>query len=325
MTIAEHENLMIAVWRASRGKADRHEVISFRSKLIAELDYLRQHIVQGAMFKFEYRSFEVHDPKPRLIRVAPFRVRVLHHAIINVIGAVLEEKQYAHSYACLNGRGTHAALRYVRSTISANGWYLKMDVRKFFDSVTHEILLAQLIRVIKDQRVLSLLRDIITSYETAHGCGLPIGNLTSQYLANHYLTPLDNYIKQELKVKYYVRYMDDILIYNLDKDQLKLLRTSIISYATNHLRLEFKVAQINAISRGIPFLGMRIFLDKMRLSAVGTRRFKKRWKTLNELVATGRMSEQEAAKRLNAVMAFALHAKTVALRRKLMSYVADHD
>jgi len=169
----------LAFWKAQKGKRAQPETIRFRENLDAELARLRSALLEGPLRFGPYRSFTVHDPKERVICAAPFPDRVLHHAAMNVCHASFEAYQVYDSYACRVGKGTHKAVERARAFAGRHRHYLKLDIRRYFDSIDHEILKAQLRRRFKDWRLLDILDAIIDSYETAPGKGLPIGNLTS--------------------------------------------------------------------------------------------------------------------------------------------------
>lgn len=160
-----------------------------------------------------YHQFTIYDPKVRVISAAPFCERVMHHAIMNVLEPVFENHLMFHSYACRKGKGIQAAILYAFSCSKAHHWFLKLDIRKFFDSISHQILKNQLRRLFKDTRLLFLLDSLIDSYQTSPATGLPIGNLTSQFFANHYLFAMDHYILEKLRPRAYVRYMDDFVLW----------------------------------------------------------------------------------------------------------------
>jgi hypothetical protein len=235
---------------------------------------------------------------------------------MNICGSYFDRPAYFHSYACRSGKGSLAAVQYVKSRMSDRGWYLKMDVRKYFDSIDHDILLRQCSRIIKDKVVLTLMDSIIRSHEVHPGKGLPIGNLSSQYLANHYLSELDRFIKEELRARYMVRYMDDILIFNESRETLKRYRDEIVGHAQQVLGLNFKVAQINSNSRGIPFLGYRVFRDRIKLGPNSKRRLWKKWRAYDYLMEGGLISQSRYAAGMRALLSFAGHADIAGLKKR---------
>ena len=227
--ILELDNLLDAFHKAQKGKRDRAEVQAFRNNLHANLREIRL-ALENRTFRFGgYRHFYICDPKTRLIQAAPFEQRVVHHAIINVLGPVFECRFIFDSYACRKGKGQHVALKRAEQFAGRNPFYLKMDVRKFYDTMDHAVLAAILRRQIKDRRVLELLDSIMASYCTEPGKGLPIGNLTSQYLGNVCLDQFDHWVKEEQQCRGYLRYMDDMLCFGT-KEQMVALRDAAMEW-----------------------------------------------------------------------------------------------
>lgn len=212
----------------------------------------------------EYRPFTVFDPKKRHIHKASVRDRVVHQAIVNVIEPLFERRFIFDSYSCRVGKGTHAAVRRLRkflSSVSRNDtrtvYVLKCDVRKFFASVDHDILIDLLRRSVKDRYAIRLIRNVIGSFETVSGKGLPLGNLTSQLFANVYLHELDRFMKHDLRVKRYLRYCDDFVIVDRSRRRLEALLRLISAFTQERLALELHPDKISVRtwSQGIDFLG----------------------------------------------------------------------
>ena len=204
--ISELSNLQLAFWRAQRGKSGREDVIRFRDNLDEELQQLALEIQNGTVAIGDYHYFTINDPKKRTICAASFRERVLHHAIMAVCDEEFERFQIYDSYASRKGKGVDACFKRTQEFCGKYRWFVKLDIHKFFDSVNHDILLRLLNRRFKDPRLLYLFSSIIDSYETTANCGIPIGNLTSQYFANLYLGQMDPLIKDEWKVPGYAIY-----------------------------------------------------------------------------------------------------------------------
>lgn len=204
-------NLELAFYKAQKGKVGRLEVAAYRKNLRPNLRKLQEQILAGEVEIGKYNYFTVYDPKKRQICAAPFAQRVLHHALMNVCHPHFEEKQIADSYASRVGKGTYAALERAKAFNRRYSWFLKLDVRKYFDSLDHSMIRIQLRRLFKDRLLLHIFDQITDSYCVEEGRGVPIGNLTSQYFANHYLSPADHFAKEKLKIKAYARYMDDMV------------------------------------------------------------------------------------------------------------------
>ena len=222
--IANADNLRLAFWKASRGKRAKAEVLRFRADLDARLRILREKLFSASVAWGPYRTFKVYDPKERMICVAPFRDRVAQHAIINVVEPHFESYQIHDSYACRRGKGLDGAIARAVCFSRPGDWYLKMDVRKYFDSIHHGVLKGLLRRRFKDPVLLALLDGVINSYAASPGRGVPIGNLTSQFFANHYLAILDHRLKEIMHCRRYVRYMDDFVVWDSEKGSLATSR-----------------------------------------------------------------------------------------------------
>ena len=225
--IYDFQNLYKAHKRARLGKRNTREVIEFELNLSENLTRLSDSLRDHSYRVSGYYSFDVYDPKLRRIHALHYRDRVVQHAICDeVLAPVLDRKLIYDSAACRIGKGTSFAIRRVSEFMNefykrhgTSGYFLKCDVRKFFENIDHEILKAKLKRVFANEpEVLDLLCVIIDSYESEPGKGLPLGNQTSQWFANYYLDEFDRLIKEKLRLKYYSRYMDDCVIIHDDKE-----------------------------------------------------------------------------------------------------------
>lgn len=301
--ILTYDNLAQAFHNAAKGKADRKDVVSFRAFLSTGLNRLQKQIRDNTIEFGRYSFFTVHDPKTRNICAASFEERVVHHALMNICGPILDHSQIFHSYACRKGKGQHRALGQACTWAGSDKFYLKMDVSKFFDSIDHNILKQQLEMRFKDQRVLSLFFSIIDSYHTQPGKGVPLGNLTSQYFANYYLNRFDLHMIQEEKAGAYLRYMDDILIFG-DKSKVCRLRQISREYLQFHLELKLKKGgQINRTEKGIGFLGAVVYPGKLRMSARAKKRINAKIKTVEKGYQSGQLSDIELQQRTSALWA----------------------
>ena len=273
------ENLYAAYKKAYRGTKN-YQAYAFAFDADRELLKLKQELTDGTYEPGNYNYFTIKEPKERIIAVSPFRDRVVHHALVNVIEPIYEKRFIFDSYATRKEKGTHKAIARAQYFLRKNGRYLKMDVRKYFDSIDHSVLNVILQRKIKDPYILDLCGKIIAKGGSGIK-GLPIGNLTSQFFANVYLDVFDHYIKDDLKVKGYVRYMDDFCIFDPNKETLKEQRDKIKIYLSEKLRLEVKESAtlINGKLHGLPFLGVRIFPGIIRLITENFNRSYKKFKT----------------------------------------------
>lgn len=313
--IADPDNLRLAYWKARRGKENRPEVTAYRRRLDANLTRLRRELLAGDADVGHYTYFRIFDPKERTICAASFPERVLHHAVMNVCHDSFERFQIFDSYATRPGKGQYAALDRVRGYVSRYRWFCKLDVRKFFDSINHEMLYSRLERKFKDPSLLRVLRSIIDSYEVAPGHGLPIGNLTSQYFANFYLGYADHYIREKLRVPAYVRYMDDMLFWHDDREAIKRIADRFVSFVETDLCLTLKPACINTTDKGVPFLGYVLFPRGVRLNRNSKKRFKRKIKRYGMKLTTGEWSEKDYARHIEPLVAFTRYADALSLRR----------
>ena len=273
--IISWQNFRLAFLKASKGKSRSSEVILFTTKLDENLEVLRHGIANQTYSIGEYRQFKIYDPKERIISVASFKDRVIHHAIINILEPIFEKQFIFHTYACRKGKGTHAAARYVFKKARSNNFFLKLDIKKYFASIDHTELKRQLIRIIKDKRCLILLFKIIDSYYFQENKGLPIGNLTSQFFANLYLSSLDHFILEQLKSACYARYMDDMIILADSVQELKEISHSIQMYIKQKLDLTLKQEIYGKVSKGIPFLGWEITNNSITVLSKTRKRMKR--------------------------------------------------
>ena len=299
--IISWQNFRLAFLKASKGKSRSSEVILFTTKLDENLEVLRHGIANQTYSIGEYRQFKIYDPKERIISVASFKDRVIHHAIINILEPIFEKQFIFHTYACRKGKGTHAAARYVFKKARSNNFFLKLDIKKYFASIDHTELKRQLIRIIKDKRCLILLFKIIDSYYFQENKGLPIGNLTSQFFANLYLSSLDHFILEQLKSACYARYMDDMIILADSVQELKEISHSIQMYITQKLDLTLKQEIYGKVSKGIPFLGWKITNNSITVLSKTRKRMKKKLKEIQHDFLSGKITEEKAAERNNCV------------------------
>lgn len=281
--IVSLDNLYEADKRARRQKSHRPEVMLFdknKDKLLLDL---QRKLINGEYETSEYYVFKIYEPKEREIFKLPYYPdRIVHHAIMNIMEPIWVSAFVKGTYSCIRKRGIHKALKDVKFALKdeVNTQYcLKLDIRKFYPSIDHDILKTIIRKKIKDKRLLSLLDEIIESAQ-----GVPIGNYLSQLFANLYLTYLDHWIKEQKKVRYYFRYADDIVILGGDKQQLRDLFYDIQDYLNNKLKLNFKDNwQIFKVdSRGIDFVGYRVFHTHTLLRKRIKKRFCKKINKLNK-------------------------------------------
>jgi RNA-directed DNA polymerase len=317
--IADADNLRLAFYKACRGKRGKSDVLNFRDNLDDELMRLREELLKGECEWGPYHTFKVFDHKERTICAAPFRARVMQHAISNVCDPFFENYQVYDSYACRRGRGLDAALKRALSFSRAGDWYLKMDIKKYFDSIDHEVLRELLSMRFKDRTVLRIFDSIIASYETLPSKGIPIGNLTSQYFANHYLAPLDHHIKENLRYHRYVRYMDDFVIWSGTKESLIAARNEIEAFLSKRLKLQMKPVCLNACERGMTFLGYRVFPHGAGLARRSRERFRRKALIYTRLFDEERWDEAELARHMEPMLSFVRRGASRAFRERVIN------
>lgn len=323
--IADLNNLYTAFYKAQKGKKEKQEIIAYRAKLDYNLQVLQTQILNGQVVVGNYHYFTIYDPKQRIICAASFNERVLHHALMNVCHPVFEHFQIYDSYATRVGKGTYKALARAQMFHQKHQWFLKLDIRKYFDSINHQILQQQLKRRFKESKLLEIFSQIINSYQTAPNQGVPIGNLTSQYFANYYLAYTDRYIKQVLKIKAYVRYMDDMVIWHNDKKALLAIKEDIANFLLIKLALTLKIAFVNRCSHGLDFLGYRMYArpNKLKLNKRSQKRFKRKMIAYHWQLKNGFWTAKDYQRHVIPLLAFTQHANTTKLRQQMLLKIGE--
>jgi hypothetical protein len=315
--IADWHNLAAAFQRAARGKGERDEVRRFRADLNGELARLRESLLDGSVEVGQMRSFRIRDPKPRIIHAPCFRERVLHHAVMAHVGPVLDRTLVDDTYACRAGKGALAAVLRAQHHQRRWPWYAQIDIRSYFASIDHAILLALLERRFKDRGLLALLARIVESHRAEPGRGLPIGALTSQHFANYYLAGLDRLLLEGCRVRGMVRYMDDLAWWGDDKTAVRDALDQARAYARDRLRLTVKTpVQIGRSRAGLPFCGYRILPGRLLLSRRRKRRYAECRRDWENAYAAGRIDARALQAGYAAALAITAHADAAAWRRE---------
>ena len=320
--ICTTKNVVKAYKKARKCKRYRPTVLKFETdrelnliRVIADLRNVTYHA--GTYF-----VFKVFEPKERLIMALPFYDRVIQHAIVNIIEPIFEKRFVFHSYACRKDKGAHAASdtlsRWLYNLQIKQGkkiYAIKADIHHYFQSIDHEVLKQEVRRYISDKAVLKLLDHIIDHNGIyPDGVGIPVGNLTSQLFANVYLNILDHYIKHNLHVHYYIRYMDDFIILGEDPAELKELLQQINAFIEERLHLHLNPkTTIIAAKNGVDFVGYRHFPAFRILRKGATRRIKK----LLHAFATGEVDEELFDRSIESRIGHAKHADTFNLCAEL--------
>ena len=260
------KNLIFAWKKARRGKTKRDYIIDFEKNIAYNLKILYDELKNQTYAPKPLKTFILRDPKTRRISKSTFRDRIIHHALCNIIEPLFDKKFIYDSYANRKGKGTLFALkrfnifkRKVTNNLQIEAFCLKADIKHYFQEVDRTILLEIIRKKIKCENTLSLIKLILENFDEIKG--MPLGNLTSQFFANVYLNELDYFVKHKLRVKYYIRYVDDFVILHNSKKQLKIWREQIDEFLREDLELELHKdkSHIIPISRGVDFVGFRNF------------------------------------------------------------------
>lgn len=323
--ICEFDNIYAAYLKARRNKRYKAEVLKFSARLEENIIDIQNHLVWKSYQVGHYKYFTVYEPKERLIAALPFRDRVVHHALCNIIEPIFERSMIHDSYACRIGQGVLAGVNrttyFLRAARAAWGrvYCLKGDIKKFFPSIDHDALKHITRKKITCPNTLDLIESIIDS--SGSGTGLPIGNLTSQLWANAYLNELDHYVKEALGIKYYIRYMDDFVILHHDKKYLHSILDEISGFLENTLKLALngKTQVFPAGPQGIDFLGYRIWPDYRLLRKANILRNKRKFRKYQRLYVSGEIDIKEISAGIASWIAHCKHADTWRLRNKVLS------
>ncbi len=314
--IAAYDNLYLAYYKAKKGKQAKTDVLEYEKDLDHKLKTMQQKLAAGNVDVGNYTYFKIKDPKERVICAASFHERVLHHAIMNICHPYFERQLIYDTYATRPGKGTYAALGRARGFVKKYEFYAKLDVSKHFDNISHCILKEKLARIFKDGVLLSVFSKIIDSYHVTPKMGLPIGNLTSQYFANYYFSCADHFAKEKLKMKAYLRYMDDILIFSSDKALLKTKLQEFSEYVTRELNFVFKPVVSGNTARGVVFLGYKLYPSFVRLNRNSKKRFVTKIKQYHYNLEKGIWTQAEYQRHVLPLLAFAKYANSDGLIRK---------
>lgn len=314
--IADTENLCSAAIKAAKGKRTRVSVDRFFREFDKNISRLRDDIINGMIPCGHLRKFVIHNPKKRTIHAACFEDRVLHHAVMNFAGPVLDRAMVPFTYACREGKGTLKAVNRVQHMLRCHPWYVKIDIKGYFDAIDHPILNQTVTEKFKGDGFLFLIKRIIDSYHTYPGKGLPIGSLTSQHLANYYLDGLDRYIMETLG-RPYVRYMDDMIWWCVSPDEARQTRDLVKRFAEERLMLEIKPSvQINRSRKGVTYCGYRVYPGIIKPGKRQLRRFYSRRKFWESRYADGSIADTKLQAAYASVHAVTVHTHSMEWRKR---------
>ena len=321
--VVEYGNLLAAAHRARRGKRDRIAVARFVFDLEPNLLRLQQELRSGSYRMRPYRTFVIREPKRRQICAADFRDRVVHHALCAALDPIFEGCLIDDTFACRRGKGAHAAVRRLQQFSRRFRYVLMCDVRRYFETVDHDVLRALCRRKLKDRALLSLLDRIIDHPlpGAEPGKGVPIGNLTSQYFANLYLGELDHFVKERLRLPAYLRYMDDFAVFADSKPELHRGLAAVREFLHATLRLELREERtlLAPVTQGVPFLGFRVFPGVVRLDGRKLARMRRKVRQREAEHRFGRINEEELARSVRGMVGHVCHIDSLEPRKQLFA------
>lgn len=335
LQVIDFDNLYAASRQAQQSKRFRSSVLAFNHCLEDNLLQLQYELDQFIYEPGAYRTFRIFDPKPRLISAAPYRDRVVHHALCNIIVPIFDRTFISTTYANRTGYGTHRALAKFIEYARSSRYVLQCDIRKYFPSIDHEILKSAIRHKIKCVPTLWLIDRIIDNSNEQDPSveyfpsdelltplerrrGLPIGNLTSQFFANIYLNGFDHYVRETLKCSKYLRYVDDFALFSDDRHYLHDCRQQIETYlAMLRVKIHPIKSQLFETEAGANFVGFRVLPDRVRVRTDNLRRARKRLRDLQEGFGYYRLSANDVIHCLTSWEAHLKHGNTYRLRRKI--------
>ena len=347
--ICEFEYLVEADHSARKGKRYRAEVLAFTANLEHNLFQIQEQMIAVNCPLGPYRKLWVSVPKKRLVMALPYPDRIVQWSLYQYLNPIYDRLFIEDSYACRKGKGSHKAaarLQYWMRQVDRKpgpGWYyLKLDISKFFYRVNHAKLLKILAKRIKDPELMKFLGSVVNSRaepfglprgkapqdtppeEWLYDVGMPIGNLTSQLFANIYMNELDQYCKHVLKIHYYIRYMDDIVILGENKETLHEWKEKIETFLHEELELDLNNKTcIRPVRMGVEFVGVRIWPAYMKLRKSTVGRLKREVKKISELYASGQMDEEAFKRRAASIKGLLEHTESESLRWRLNQIYLD--
>lgn len=330
--------------KVMRGKRHKSYATKNNYHFMSYLNQLRSELQRHTYQPGKYHQFYIFEPKKRIIQAPGFRDQIVHQAIHHILEPFYERHFFQTSYACRKNLGTHKAQKNVEKLIRHNPelYACSLDISKYFASINHGKLKQILKQNIADQKLLRLLGKIIDS--TDSGCsydhlfsvdspvlnnstkGIPIGNLTSQLFANIYLHQLDSFAKRHLKIRKYHRYMDDILFFHPDKEQLLTWQKQITEFLRNKLYLELNPRKVRVypVRYGVDFVGYVMYPNRTRIRGSSVKRFKKRYRRSLKLTATGQISQDSLLATFDSFIAHISHGDSYGLAQNLQKWQTEY-
>jgi len=330
--LCSFKNLCLAFEKCRKRKRCKPGVPEFEFNLEKEIFEIQEELELFSFKPQPPKVFLVCDPKRRVIHAASFKERVIHHALCNIINPIFDKSFISDSYACRKGKGTHNAIerfdkfkRKVSRNNTRKCYILKADVKKYFDSIDHKVLLSLIERKIKDKKVMWLIAQIVRQGNgNAEGKSMPIGNLTSQLFANVYLNELDQFVKHKLRAKYYLRYVDDFVVLHPSIDYLFQARDEIQKFLEKELLLTLhpKKTFVIPLDKGLDLLGYRVFYFYKLLREANLQRFRRKLRRLKHQYEAGLLPVVKLRQSIVSWIAHASHANTYKVRRRILGEVS---
>lgn len=332
--IIEPENLFWAWEEFRKGKGKKSDVLKFERNLEQHIFELHREL-RAKKYKHKgYSDFFISDPKLRHIYKASVRDRVLHHAIYQILNPIFEPMFIPTSFSCRIGKGNHKGvkelgkiIRKVSQNYTRPCYVLKCDVRKFFDTIDHAILLSLIKKKIEDTGTLDLIEEVTESYVSSYSnlftrVGLPIGNLTSQLFANIYMNEFDQFMKKTLKVEHYARYTDDFIIIARDKTYLEQIIKPITEFLYSHLKLQLHPEKVDVIkiSKGVDFLGYVLKPHHILVRKLTLGRIKRKLRIKFNAYKNGEIPEESFKQTFASYLGLLSHASTFQLTENLKNH-----
>lgn len=314
--IISQENFILAQKKSRKNKTNRYDVIRFEKELEKNLEEVRQLVITKQFTTSPYRTRTIYEPKERIIYILPYAPdRIVQHAIMNVIVPIMERLFISDSYACIDGKGQIKASQRTMQAVRRNKYCLKCDIRKFYPSINQNILSDMYHKKFKDKDFLQIMDDIIFSFPGGFNC--PIGNYTSQWSGNFYLTPLDNFCKHQLKIKDYLRYCDDFLLFSDDKTYLHECRKRIEEFIGTKLGLQYSKSSVFNVKQGIDFVGYRHFNNYILVRKSTYKRQKQKIKELPLMYERGEITKDKMRSVIDSIYGWTKHANAYNFRQAI--------
>lgn len=337
--ITSFDTILSATKKARRGKRFKASTLLFEHNLEKNILEIRNVLRNKTWSPGNYHDFHIYEPKKRLISAAPYFDRIIHHALISIIEPLMVKSFIYDSYSCIKGKGTHKAVSRFKEFMRRNAFVLKCDIKRYFPSIDHLILFEKIADKIKCKDTLWLVEKIIGSrseknerldyfdgddlFTPLHRKrGLPIGNLTSQFLSNLYLNDFDHFVKETLRAEFYIRYCDDFVIFGNSKQQLHSLKKDIAAYlATLRLKLNETKSRIYRVTDGVDFLGYRIFPDHSLVRKSIVKRYRKKLSRNLQKYYAGSVELSKITLSMHSWIGHIQHADSFRLRQSVFKEV----